>query len=94
MNAQHKARLAAVLARTGTPALVTALVALEAQPSSVERNMARAWTIDELERRFPAASAAVQDAFETAERAEAAGGAYVEVDYVTVLIANIPADQR
>jgi hypothetical protein len=50
--------------------------------------MARAWTIDELEERFPAASVAVGDAFEAAETAP---GKYVEVDYVAVLLANIQA---
>ena len=52
--------------------------------------MSRAWIIDELERRFPAASDAVEAAMLEAETAYMAGGEYTEVDYVGVLLAHIP----
>lgn len=87
------ARLAALFARTSTPALVTSLRTLDATATTAERRWARAKTIEELERRYPTASAAVEAAFEAAElRIEA--GEDVEVDYAAVLIAAIPASER
>ena len=85
-------RRKALFARTSTATLIQSVKILEAVliagNASKEEIMARAWTIDELEERFPAASIAVGDAFEAAETAP---GEYVEVDYVAVLLANIPA---
>ena len=88
MNAN--AKLAALFARTSTPALVTALLTLDKTADTPELRWSRAKTIGELERRFPDASAAVERAFDEAEGQEP----YAEVDYVAVLIAAIPADQR
>lgn len=86
-------RLANLFARTGTPALVLSLRTLDATATTPERRWARAKTIEELERRYPAAAAAIEAAFEDAEiRIEA--GEDVQVDYAAVLIANIPANER
>lgn len=94
MKDAHKARLTALFAKTATPALVDALRILEAKRTTGRLDefelMSRAWTIDELERRFPAASEAVEAAFLESELAYMAGGEYTEVDYVAVLLANIP----
>lgn len=79
-------KLTALFARSSTPALTGALVMLEAAASlTAEERWARAQTIKELEARFPAAEAAVTAAFDAAEESGA------EVDYVAVLLANIPA---
>lgn len=90
MNATHQAQRKALFARTTSATLVTAVKTLDellkSGKASQEHIMSRAWTIDELEERFPAASDAVQAAFEAAETAP---GEYVEVDYVAVLLANI-----
>ena len=94
MTATPQERRRALLAKSATPALVDALQTLELklQPGRADEfeRMTRAWIIDELERRFPAASDAVNDAFEKSETDFMAGGEYVEVDYVGVLVANIP----
>jgi hypothetical protein len=95
VNATHKARLTALFAKAATPALVEALRTLEAKRTTGRLDqfelMSRAWTIDELERRFPAASDAVEAAMLEAETTYMAGGEYTEVDYVGVLLAHIPA---
>ena len=96
MNAEQEARLRALFAKTASSALVDSLKILETKRTTSKAKldefelMARAWTIEELERRFPVASDVVNDAFEKAETAFMAGGEYVEVDYVGVLLANIP----
>lgn len=87
-----EAKLAALFARSSTPALVTSLLTLDAAKSSPERNWARAKTIGELERRFPEAAAAVEQAFDAAETDIEQGGTG-DVDYVAVLVAAIPLDQ-
>ncbi len=76
-------RLAALFSRATTPALIQSLRTLDGQTPSPERNQARAWIIGELERRHPAAEAAVAAAF------EADNG---PVDYVAVLLAAIPTN--
>lgn len=90
MKETHEARRKALFARTTSATLIQSLRMLEvlimSGKATPEEHMARAWTIDELEMRFPAASIAVGDAFEAAEMAP---GKYVEVDYVAVLLANI-----
>jgi hypothetical protein len=90
MNATHYARRKELFARTTSATLVVSLALLEealvSGKATPEHRMARAWTIDELEERFPAAGLAVQSAFEAAETAP---GEYVEVNYVAVLLANI-----
>lgn len=93
MNATQQARLKALFAKTTTPALIGALQILEGKREAGKLDqfelMSRAWTIEELETRFPAASHAVEDAFMESETALMAGGSYTEVDYVAVLLANI-----
>lgn len=90
MKETHEARRKALFARTTSATLVESLTMLEAllvsSNATPEHLMARAWTIDELEERFPAASLAVGAAFEAAETAV---GGYIEVDYVAVLLASI-----
>lgn len=81
-------RRKALFARTPDRTLVDSLRTLAATPPAevtAETRLVHAWTIDEIERRFPAAAEAVGAAFEAAE----ATGA--DVDYVAVLLANIPA---
>lgn len=93
MSPAHQARLKALFARTATPALVSALRILEdkREADSLDQFelMSRAWTIEELENRFPAASQAIEDAFLESETAHMAGNPYSEVDYVAILLANI-----
>ncbi len=84
-------KLTALFAKSSTPTLVTSLLTLDAMPAAPEHSWARAKTIEELERRFPAASQSVEDAFEKAEARIIAGEEDVpEVDYVAVLVAAIP----
>jgi len=76
--------------------LIGALRLVDAKPAPDEyERMTRAALIEELENRHPDASAAVEAAFDSAElRAmEAAdfGHPAEDVDYVAVLLANIPA---
>jgi hypothetical protein len=61
-------------------------------PRSREINWSRAKTIEELERRFPAAAQAVVDAFDETERQIDAGINVPDVDYVAVLLAAIPVE--
>lgn len=93
MSPEHQARLKDLFAKTPSPALAGALRILEdkreADKLSEFELMSRAWTIEELEKRFPAASQAVEDAFMESETALMAGSSYSEVDYVAVLLANI-----
>lgn len=94
MTATLQERLTALFSHSSTPTLVTSLRTLDAQPPSRERNWARAKTIEELERRFPAASRAVEDAFdETEQRIVAGEPGVAEVDYVAVLLAAIPVEE-
>lgn len=69
MNTTIAARKAALFAKTTTPALIGALLILEAQTTLTgEERWVRAQTIEELERRFPEASAAVEAAFDADEK--------------------------
>jgi hypothetical protein len=71
--------------------LVEALVTIDEAPSSPENSTIRHWMIDEVERRYPAASDAVQAAFHASEMEEELTGEQgPAVDYVAVLVANIP----
>lgn len=90
-TADHEARRQALFAKTTDQALALALRTLDAitEPTE-EQRMARAWTIDELERRYPEASAAVEKAFADAAIAEAAGAEGGEVNYGAILLAAIP----
>lgn len=74
-----------------TPQLVEALVAVDKAPPSTENSLVRHWLIEEVERRFPDASDAVGAAFDAADALEQATEKSVPVDYVAVLVANIPA---
>jgi hypothetical protein len=85
-------KLAALFAKSSTPTLVTSLLALDAMPAAPEHSWARAKTIEELERRFPAAAEAVEAVFEEAENRIIAGEDVPDVDYVAVLIAAIPTE--
>lgn len=86
-------RRKALFAQTTSATLVESLLILEpllkSGTATGEQRMARAWTIDELEERFPAAAAAITAAFDAAEVAALFRVPYVEVDYVAILLANI-----
>lgn len=87
MKQEHKDRRAALLARSSDRVLVDALRALGARRRlTADQRTARTWLIEELERRHPAASAAVEAAFDAAETTDPPD----DVDYVAVLTANIP----
>jgi len=90
MTMSPRDKMLALLAKTPTPTLVTALLTLEASHRSQEERLVRAMTIEELENRFPAASAAVAAAFDADEALLDAGVDTDGVDYVAVLIAAIP----
>lgn len=84
------AEMAALRAKTSTLALILAGRALEAEAPSPTRNLALAQTIEELEQRYPDASAAVDKAYAEADRAMIETGKFVDVSTVDVLFANIP----
>lgn len=74
-----------------TATLVTALRTIEtAGAETPEEKLVRAWIIDALEERYPAAGAAVQAAFDAADADMVAGREPAEVDYVAVLLAHLP----
>jgi hypothetical protein len=85
-------KMQALLAKTPTRVLVESLPLLEAQERSPERNLVRGMTIEELERRYPQAAAAVESAYDAAEEQFEAGEGG-EVDYVAVLVAAIPSEE-
>lgn len=84
------AEMDALCAKTSTLALLLAGRALEAEQPSPTRNLMLARTIEELERRYPDASAAVDKAYAEADREMIETGEYVDVSTVKVLTANIP----
>jgi hypothetical protein len=88
------AKAAALVAAQSTDSLVGALLILEAKGElTAEERLVRAWTIEGLETRYPAAAAAVEAAFDAAETVvmNDPEAAYPDVDYVAVLLAHIPA---
>jgi hypothetical protein len=90
-NASPTDRAKARVATYATPQLVDALVIVDAAPASPENLIVRRWLISEAERRYPAASDAVEAAFTASElAAERTGELAAPVDYVAVLVANIP----
>jgi hypothetical protein len=89
MTTTKRTEARALVAQQSTRTLVTSLRTL-ATPSDQAETLARAWIIDALEERFPAASAAVQAAFDANDAAMIAGQDPAEVDYVAVLLASIP----
>jgi hypothetical protein len=99
MDAKQLEQLAAMIAQTTTPTLIESLRKLEHSVTTSptpELRLSRAWTIEELERRFPAASEAVSQAFLDDERRVETGAERTEVNYVAVLLSNIeqPADEN
>lgn len=83
-----KADAQALTAAQSTDNLVLSLRVLDTA-STPEERMVRAWIIDELEKRYPAASAAVQAAFEADEALLIAGVDTPGVDYTDVLVTAI-----
>ncbi len=81
-------RLTDLFAKTSTTALIDSLLILKAGEMTAETRWAHAQTINELERRHPAAGEAVEAAYDAAE-AEIEAGRPGEVDYVTVLVAAV-----
>ena len=81
-----------LFAKTGTAALVISLGELDftakTQPAP-EVLLCRAWTIEELERRFPAAAKVVEQAFEEDEERLMAGQKSQDLDYVALLLSAI-----
>lgn len=89
-------RRKALFAQATSATLATSLATLDklvkdGGPDAQEHILARAWTIDELERRFPAASQAIEDAYLAAELRLEATGEDVEVDQVAILLAHVRA---
>lgn len=84
-EAEARARIAA----TDTTKLVE-MLHLVAQSERPEERLVRAWIIDGLSERYPDADAAVEIAFDSAQLALMETGVEPEVDYVAVLLANIP----
>lgn len=88
-----EARAKARIVTYPTRQLVEALAVADTSTSTPTNSMVRHWLIEETERRFPTASDAVGDAFYKAETSELeAGEPAPEVNYVAVLIANIPPE--
>jgi hypothetical protein len=87
-----EAKARAKTAAQPTATLVTALRAIEAAGAKTAGEiMVRAWIMDALEERYPDASAAVELALDSAQLALMETGVEPDVDYVAVLLANIPA---
>ena len=80
-------------AKQSTPALVLSLRMVESKLNNIAAasdeaqalRLTRSWIITELEGRFPGASDAVDAAFDAADETGE------DVNYVAVLLANIPA---
>lgn len=101
MSTDLKSRKAALFARTPDAALVMSLPMIEQQitagvPGTEETQnliMVRAWTIEEVERRFPEADAAAQAAFAVSDAEwqawDGTGEPPADVDYVAVLLSAI-----
>jgi len=82
LDNRHKA----LFGRATSDVLIQSLLSLDRQTMNQERRIARAWIIEELERRFPAASELVEQAFAAADAKEQATGEPIEVDYAAVLV--------
>lgn len=79
-------RKTALFARTSTRVLLVSMTALGAVESpSEEERMTHAWVCDEIERRHPEVSAALETAFDVASAEEERTGEYVDVDYDQVI---------
>lgn len=89
-----KRRKAMLFATVSDRALIDALPLLDTAPSTEETRMVRAWTIEEIEHRYPEAGAAAAAAFDDADRVLVEEDRVVEVDYVAVLLAALPSDIR
>lgn len=86
-----RAKLADIFAKGTDSVLIESLLTIETQPRTQERALVRAWLIEELEHRHPAASDAVERAFEDSVNAVTDGQPEPEVDYVAVLVAAVLA---
>lgn len=88
-------RQAALFSKTSDRVLIDSLSAIgDVSGTPEEVGMVRAWTIAEIERRYPEAGAAAAAAFDEADRVLAEEDRVVEVDYVAVLVAALPFDIR
>lgn len=88
-----EARAKARIVTYPTRQLVEALAVADTITPNPTNSLVRHWLIEEVERRFPTAADAVGDAFYMAETSERADGEPApEVNYVAVLIANIPSE--
>lgn len=95
-RSQLTAKAKKFIAGQSTSMLTTSLLLVDAQERTPETVLTRAWIIEELENRFPEASAAVEKAFDEMDMAimsapEGADPVQFEVDYVAILLASIPA---
>lgn len=88
------AEMAALRAKTSTPALIIAGRALEAEAPSPTRNLMLSQTIEELEQRYPDAAAAVTVAYDEADRKMIETSEFVDVSAIEVLAANIPLSDQ
>ena len=70
------------IATYSTRQLVDALVAADKAPWTLQNAITREWLIEEVEYRYPAVSDAV--------KVERTGQSATTVDYVALLVANIP----
>lgn len=93
MTPQQSDRLRRLLAGLTPGALICALRLVEAvQNRTREATLVRSWLIDETERRWPEASAAVEAAFDADAGLAEQGIDGPEIDYVGVLLAHVPAE--
>lgn len=90
---QTAERRKALFTRATTEALIEALITVEEQPSTQERNLCRDWLIEELERRFPTTDDLVEQAFAEADAREQETGERVDVNYTFTLIEAIRSVQ-
>lgn len=94
-STQLAERKTALFARTATPALVQAMVILDAMSTpSQEEVLTLAWIRGEIERRIPAVDRAIEAAFDAAAEKEERTGEYVHVEYTAVVLAAIAGLSR
>jgi hypothetical protein len=60
--------------------------------SEEHERLMRSWLITEVERRFPAADAGMDEAIAAADAADELNGTYTHIDYVGTLIGFLPAE--
>lgn len=86
---QTAERRKALFAKATAEALIEALIKVEGQPPTQDRNLCRHWLIEELEQRFPAADDLIEQAFVEADAKEEEVGERVDVNYAFTLIEAI-----